>query len=109
MGPSSGIGRLAGTRTMARIGRLVPRHGRNDTRELDLVRFLTGSRRSDEDERLLWSRDMRFAHRLAAYLPATRSYELDAGIVVIGAGRRPDRRVRRGGRRRQPERRRTAS
>ena len=54
---------------MARIGRLVPRHGRNDTRELDLVRFLTGSRRSDEDERLLWSRDMRFAHRLAAYLP----------------------------------------
>jgi EAL domain-containing protein (putative c-di-GMP-specific phosphodiesterase class I) len=52
---------------------------------LDLVRFLTGSRRSDEDERLLWSRDMRFAHRLAAYLPATRSYELDAGIVVIGA------------------------
>ena len=49
------------------------------------MRFLTGSRRSDEDERLLWSRDMRFAHRLAAYLPATRSYELDAGIVVIGA------------------------
>ena len=85
MGPSSGIGRLAGARTMARIGRFVPRHGRNDTRELALVRFLTGSRRSDEDERLLWSRDMRFAHRLSAYLPATRSYELDAGIVVIGA------------------------
>jgi len=48
------------------------------------VRFLTGTRRDEGEERLLWSRDMRFAHRLNAYLPATRSYELDAGVVVIG-------------------------
>jgi EAL domain-containing protein (putative c-di-GMP-specific phosphodiesterase class I) len=48
------------------------------------MRFLTGSKRGDGDERLLWSRDLRFAHRLAAALPTVRSYELDAGIVVIG-------------------------
>jgi EAL domain-containing protein (putative c-di-GMP-specific phosphodiesterase class I) len=48
------------------------------------VRFLAGSKRVDGDERLLWSRDLRFAHRLVANLPNVRSYELDAGIVVIG-------------------------
>ncbi len=48
------------------------------------MRFLAGSKRVDGDERLLWSRDLRFAHRLAAQLPNVRSYELDAGIVVIG-------------------------
>ncbi|HET7703009.1 MAG TPA: EAL domain-containing protein [Candidatus Limnocylindrales bacterium] len=48
------------------------------------VRFLRGSRRGDGSERLLWSRDIRFAHRVAAALPDVRSYELDAGIVVIG-------------------------
>ena len=48
------------------------------------MRFLTGSKRGDGDERLLWSRDLRFAHRLAEYLPTVRWYELDAGIVVIG-------------------------
>jgi EAL domain-containing protein (putative c-di-GMP-specific phosphodiesterase class I) len=47
------------------------------------VRFLTGARRED-DERLLWSRDLRFAHRLAATLPSVRAYELDAGAVLIG-------------------------
>lgn len=48
------------------------------------MRFLRGSRRDDGDERLLWSRDIRFAHRVVEALPGIRSYELDAGIVVIG-------------------------
>jgi len=48
------------------------------------VRFLHGGKRDDGDERLLWSRDIRFAHRLIEALPGCRSYELDAGIVVIG-------------------------
>jgi len=47
------------------------------------VRFLAGSRRGAVDERLLWSRDLRFVHRLASSLPGARMYELDAGIVVI--------------------------
>jgi EAL domain-containing protein (putative c-di-GMP-specific phosphodiesterase class I) len=49
-----------------------------------LVRFLHGSKRGDGDQRLLWSRDIRFAHRLIESLPGCRSYELDSGIVVIG-------------------------
>jgi EAL domain-containing protein (putative c-di-GMP-specific phosphodiesterase class I) len=48
------------------------------------VRFLQGSKPDAADERLLWSRDIRFAHRLAAIVPGCRTYELDAGIVVIG-------------------------
>lgn len=48
------------------------------------MRFLHGGKRDDGDERLLWSRDIRFAHRLIEALPGCRSYELDAGIVVIG-------------------------
>ena len=48
------------------------------------MRFLPGTKRSDSDERLLWSRDIRYAHRLLDALPGCRSYELDAGIVVIG-------------------------
>src|SRR5436190_4526428 len=48
------------------------------------VRFLAGTRRGAGDERLLWSRDLRFVHRLASSLPGGRMYELDAGIVVIG-------------------------
>jgi EAL domain-containing protein (putative c-di-GMP-specific phosphodiesterase class I) len=34
---------------------------------------------------LLWSRDIRFAHRLLDAIPGSRSYELDAGIVVIAS------------------------
>jgi FOG: EAL domain len=49
------------------------------------VRFLLGTKPHDGDQRLLWSRDVRFAHRLLVALPDCRSYELDAGIVVIGA------------------------
>ncbi len=49
------------------------------------MRFLTSARRDDEQgERLLWSRDVRFAHRLAATLKNLRVFELDAGIVLIG-------------------------
>ena len=50
----------------------------------ELVRFLHGAKQAASDDRLLWSRDVRFAHRLLAAIPACRSYELDAGIVVIG-------------------------
>jgi EAL domain-containing protein (putative c-di-GMP-specific phosphodiesterase class I) len=48
------------------------------------VRFLLGPKNDDGDQRLLWSRDIRFAHRLSEALPRCRSYELDSGIVVIG-------------------------
>jgi len=48
------------------------------------VRFLTGTKRADGEERLLWSRDIRFARRLAEIVPSGRVFELDAGIVVIG-------------------------
>jgi EAL domain-containing protein (putative c-di-GMP-specific phosphodiesterase class I) len=48
------------------------------------VRFLTGARRTEGDHRLLWSRDIRFARRLADVVPSGHVYELDAGIVVIG-------------------------
>jgi EAL domain-containing protein (putative c-di-GMP-specific phosphodiesterase class I) len=48
------------------------------------VRFLVGSKRPDGEERLLWSRDLRFAHRIVSNLPSVRFYELDAGTVVIG-------------------------
>jgi EAL domain-containing protein (putative c-di-GMP-specific phosphodiesterase class I) len=47
------------------------------------VRFFNPQPRSGE-ERLLWSRDIRYAHRLAALLPACRTVELDAGTVVLG-------------------------
>lgn len=35
------------------------------------------------DERLLWSRDTRFVHRLASFVPGSRVLELDSGAVVI--------------------------
>ena len=48
------------------------------------MRFRHGTKHGDGDDRLLWSRDVRFAHRLLDAMPACRLYELDAGIVVIG-------------------------
>ena len=48
------------------------------------MRFLQGSKPAASEARLLWSRDIRFAHRLAAATPRCQTYELDAGIVVIG-------------------------
>jgi EAL domain-containing protein (putative c-di-GMP-specific phosphodiesterase class I) len=47
------------------------------------VRFLIGTKHADDDDRLLWSRDVRFAHRLLDAVSGSRSYELDSGIVVI--------------------------
>ncbi len=35
------------------------------------------------EERLLWARDIRFVHRLAARLPSSRVLELETGIVLI--------------------------
>src|SRR5437879_405385 len=43
-----------------------------------------GAKRAEGEERLLWSRDIRFARRLAEVVPSGRVFELDAGIVVIG-------------------------
>ncbi len=40
--------------------------------------------RATPDERLLWSRDIRFVHRLAAVVPHSRVLELDTGAVLIG-------------------------
>ncbi len=45
------------------------------------MRFFQG-RRTD-DERLLWTRDIRFANRLAQAVPDARLLELDAGSAVI--------------------------
>lgn len=57
------------------------------------MRFFNPQPRSGE-ERLLWSRDIRYAHRIAALLPACRAVELDAGTVVLGpAGQLTDARA----------------
>jgi len=47
------------------------------------VRFF-GSQQQPS-ERLLWSRDVRFANRIAAALPSARTLELDAGTIVVAA------------------------
>ncbi len=58
------------------------------------VRFLLGTRHDDDDVRLLWSRDVRFAHRVLDALPDCRAYELHSGMVVTGsAGDLTDARV----------------
>ena len=46
------------------------------------MRLFQPSRRSSE-ERLLWSRDIRFVNRLATELPGARVLELDSGTVLI--------------------------
>jgi EAL domain-containing protein (putative c-di-GMP-specific phosphodiesterase class I) len=46
------------------------------------VRFLTTQRRPGE-ERLLWSRDIRFVRRLAALIDDARILELDTGTVLV--------------------------
>jgi len=48
------------------------------------VRFLSTPRRA-VDERLLWSRDIRFVRRLAALVEGGRLLELDTGTVLIAA------------------------
>jgi EAL domain-containing protein (putative c-di-GMP-specific phosphodiesterase class I) len=47
------------------------------------VRFITPPRRGS-DERLLWSRDIRFVRRLAAHVVDGRLLELETGTVLIG-------------------------
>jgi EAL domain-containing protein (putative c-di-GMP-specific phosphodiesterase class I) len=47
------------------------------------VRFISTPRRGG-DERLLWSRDIRFVRRLAAFVEGGRLVELDTGSVLIG-------------------------
>src|SRR5262245_6385483 len=48
------------------------------------LRFFTQTRPpTTEPERLLWSRDIRFGHRLARTMPGARALELDSGVVVI--------------------------
>jgi EAL domain-containing protein (putative c-di-GMP-specific phosphodiesterase class I) len=48
------------------------------------LRFFTPTRPpTPEPERLLWSRDIRFGHRLARSMPGARALELDSGVVVI--------------------------
>jgi EAL domain-containing protein (putative c-di-GMP-specific phosphodiesterase class I) len=46
------------------------------------VRLFSNPRRPI-DERLLWSRDARFVHRLASFVPDARVLELDSGAIVI--------------------------
>jgi EAL domain-containing protein (putative c-di-GMP-specific phosphodiesterase class I) len=48
------------------------------------VRFF--QQRRTDDERLLWTRDIRFANRLAQAVPDSRLLELDAGMAVIAPG-----------------------
>ena len=58
------------------------------------MRFLLGTKHDDDDVRLLWSRDVRFAHRVLEALPDCRAYELHSGMVVTGpAGDLTDARV----------------
>ncbi len=51
------------------------------------MRFLTGAR-AVEDERLLWSRDVRFVNRLARTVAAGRVLELEAGSCLIAPAAR---------------------
>jgi EAL domain-containing protein (putative c-di-GMP-specific phosphodiesterase class I) len=46
------------------------------------VRLFSGPRRG-ADERLLWSRDIRYVRRLAEVVPGARVVELDSGAVLI--------------------------
>src|SRR5690242_4664798 len=48
------------------------------------VRLFSG--RQQSEERLIWSRDVRFIHTLAARVPSGRQIELEAGSCLIGPG-----------------------
>jgi EAL domain-containing protein (putative c-di-GMP-specific phosphodiesterase class I) len=47
------------------------------------VRFFKSESRQQEEERLLWTRDIRFANRLAEALPDAHLLELESGTAVI--------------------------
>jgi EAL domain-containing protein (putative c-di-GMP-specific phosphodiesterase class I) len=51
------------------------------------VRFFASAKPLPEPERLLWSRDIRFGHRLARAIHGARVLELDSGVVVIAPAR----------------------
>ncbi len=54
------------------------------------MRFLT-TRRGTAEERLLWSRDIRFVRRLATLIDGARVIELETGIVLVApAAELPD-------------------
>lgn len=82
MTPPTGPGGRAMMASSAVRGSARPRLERRAEQGVR-VRFFSPQPRSGE-ERLLWSRDIRYAHRLAALLPACRTVELDAGTVVLG-------------------------
>ena len=48
------------------------------------MRLFSG--RNQSEERLIWSRDVRFIHTLAARVPNGRQIELEAGSCLIGPG-----------------------
>ncbi len=48
------------------------------------MRLFSG--RQQSEERLIWSRDVRFIHLLAARVPSGRQIELEAGSCLIGPG-----------------------
>jgi EAL domain-containing protein (putative c-di-GMP-specific phosphodiesterase class I) len=60
-------------------------HGSTARRILADVRFLSTGQRGPE-EQLLWSRDIRFVHRLAAVVRGARVLELESGTVLIASG-----------------------
>lgn len=90
---------------MGRSVRLIPPSGRRPSRQpssarrrvpaarqprgiqSSTVRFFAPPRPATEPERLLWSRDIRFGHRLARAIQGARVLELDSGIVLIAPAR----------------------
>lgn len=56
------------------------------------MRFFNGPKRPDH-ERLLWSRDIRFAHHLADAIEGTELLDLESGIVVLGPDDMTDGRI----------------
>ncbi|HYH93998.1 MAG TPA: EAL domain-containing protein [Candidatus Saccharimonadales bacterium] len=48
------------------------------------LRLFTASRRPTDD-RLLWSRDIRFVHQLSEAVPGVRLLDLDSGAVLLGS------------------------
>ena len=47
------------------------------------MRFFTSQQRPQDEERLLWSRDIRFANRLAEALPQAHVLELESGTAIV--------------------------
>jgi EAL domain-containing protein (putative c-di-GMP-specific phosphodiesterase class I) len=48
-------------------------------------RFFTPQQREPADERLLWTRDIRFANRLAEAIPDAHVLELESGTAIVAA------------------------